>query len=124
MIVKTWVLGLRRWALELGDRTVSIRYWMLGAVFVLISVNLQAQLVDDLDDESKLYAESKQVNQFFRRFNGEEDEKGNRYYTGDKNYRNPKLRKKYLGMLFDESNTGLTTTLKAEFAKQVLDKEG
>jgi hypothetical protein len=86
--------------------------------------SLQAQLVDDMDDVSKLYAESKQVNQFFRRFNGEEDEKGNRYYAGDKNYRNSKLRKKYLGMLFDQSNTGIPSTLKMEFAKQVLDKEG
>ena len=40
-----------------------------------LSFNLQAQLVDEMKDESKLYAETKQINQFIRRFNGEEDEK-------------------------------------------------
>src|SRR5258708_22908067 len=80
---------------------------------------LHAQLVDD---ESKLYAESKQVNQFFRRFNGEEEEKGKRYYPGDKPYRNVKLRKKYLGTLFDAGNGGMSGALKTEFAKYVLDK--
>jgi len=83
---------------------------------------LHAQIVSDMEDESKLYAQSKQVNQFFRRFNGEEDEKGNRYYPNDKQYRNAKLRKKYLGILFDESNRGISPSLKAEFTKQVVDK--
>jgi len=82
---------------------------------------LRAQIVGDLD-ESKLFAESKQVNQFFRRFNGEEDEKGNRYYESDKQYRSTKLRKKYLGTLFDASNTGMAVALKGDFAKYVLDK--
>jgi hypothetical protein len=87
----------------------------------LAATTAKAQLADDLD-ESKLYAESKQVNQFFRRFNGEEDEKGNRYYAGDKNYRSAKLRKKYLGVLFDENNSGVSSELKTEFAKTLLDK--
>ena len=94
----------------------------LLAVALLFSSPVYAQLVGDMADESKLYAESKQVNQFFRRFNGEEDEKGNRYYPSDKQYRNTKLRKKYLGILFDESNTAISVSLKTEFAKQVLDK--
>jgi len=79
-------------------------------------------MVSGMADESRFYASSKQVNQFFRRFNGEEDEKGNRYYTGDKQFRSAKLRKKYLGILFDESNPGLTLALKTQFAKDVLDK--
>lgn len=81
-----------------------------------------AQIVGDMDDESKLYAETKQVNQFFRRFNGEEDEKGERYYARDKEYRSAKLRKKYLGILFDRSNKGINPTLQVDFAKDVLDK--
>jgi hypothetical protein len=88
----------------------------------MLSLQSQAQLVDDMSDESRLYAESKQVNQFFRRFNGEEDEKGRRYYPGDKPYRTEKVRKKYLGMLFDESNTNVAATLKVDFVKQVLNK--
>lgn len=81
----------------------------------------QAQLLDK-EDESRLYAETKQVNQFFRRFNGEESEKGDRYYPKDKLYRTEKLRKKYLGMLFDASNTSISGDLKVQFARDVLEK--
>jgi hypothetical protein len=97
----------------------------LFALFILFlsSLSLHAQLVDDMDDESRLYAESKQVNQFFRRFNGEEDEKGERYYPKDRQYRTEKLRKKYLGILFDASNSGISQDLKMQFAKDVLNKE-
>jgi hypothetical protein len=94
------------------------------AVFSTLLCSLSevnAQIING-EDESKFYAESKQVNQFFRRFNGEEDEKGNRYYPGDKLYRSAKLRKKYLSVLFDESNTGINKTLKVEFATRILEK--
>lgn len=90
---------------------------------ILLSFSLQAQLVDEMDDESKLYAENKQVNQFFRRFNGEEDEKGERYYPKDRLYRSEKLRKKYIGILFDASNAGISQDLKVEFTKDVISKE-
>lgn len=104
-------LGIRHWALGIG-----------GLLIVLLSSPVQAQLVDEMEDESRLYAESKQVNQFFRRFNGEEDEKGDRYYPGDRHYRSDKLRKQYLRILFDETNSGIINTLKSEFVKDVLDK--
>jgi hypothetical protein len=81
-----------------------------------------AQIAGEMEDESRLYAESKQVNQFFRRFNGEEDEKGNRYYPGDKQHRSDKLRRQYLRILFDESNAGISSSLKTEFVKDILDK--
>jgi hypothetical protein len=88
----------------------------------LFSIVAPAQTIKGSEDESKLYAESKQVNQFFRRFNGEEDEKGNRYYARDKQYRNEKLRKKYLGTLFDENNAGISPQLKVDFSKYALEK--
>ena len=100
---------------------------MRSAVLVIILLILSfyypssAQLLDK-EDESKLYADTKQVNQFFRRFNGEEDEKGERYYPRDKQYRSEKLRKKYIGILFDDNNAGIKSELKVEFAKDVLDK--
>ncbi len=100
----------------------SVRKYFIVSLLMLIVSPIVAQVVDGMQDESKLYAESKQVNQFFRRFNGEEDEKGERYYPGDKNYRSEKLRKRYLSMLFDESNTGINPALKVDFAKHVLDK--
>jgi hypothetical protein len=97
--------------------------FLLSALFVIfIFPAVHGQIVTEMEDESKLYAESKQVNQFFRRFNGEEDEKGNRYYPGDKQFRSEKLRRQYLRMLFDESNTGINTALKSDFVKDVLNE--
>lgn len=86
------------------------------------SIHSQSQIVSDMDDESRLYAETKQVNQFFRRFNGEEDERGERYYARDNEYRNPRLRKKYLNILFDASNTAVKEDLKREFIEHVTNK--
>ncbi|WP_237390554.1 hypothetical protein [Fulvivirga sediminis] len=76
-----------------------------------------------MDDESKLYAETKQVNQFFRRFNGEEDEKGDRYYPKDRQYQDAKLRQKYISILFDSQNRGIKNDLKEEFISNVTSKE-
>ena len=95
-------------------------FLLLMFTIIFFAIAAPAQIVGDPGDESKLYAESKQVNQFFRRFNGEEDEKGNRYYPTDKQYRNVKLRKKFLGTLFDENNSGITRTLKKDFAESIL----
>ena len=97
-----------------------MKYFFAAILVIAFALPSYAQLVNDMDDESKLYAQTKQVNQFFRRFNGEEDEKGNRYYSYDKQYRSNRLRKKYLGVLFDETNKGISSSLKTEFAKDVL----
>jgi len=83
----------------------------------------QAQLIGDMDDESRLYAETKQVNQFIRRFNGEESVEGKRLYEGDRQFRNESQRKKYLKILFDEENNDLQSDLKKEFIKDVSDKD-
>ena len=101
---------------------MRLKHGFLFSIFFFSSIYLQAQLVGEMDDESKLYAQTKLVNQFFRRFNGEEDEKGERYYPNDKGYQSIKLRKKYIGILFDESNKGISSDLKAQFGKTVLDK--
>lgn len=100
-----------------------MKFSLVSVFVIVLSHSLQAQLVDEMDDESKLYAQNKQVNQFFRRFNGEEDEKGERYYPKDRQYRSEKLRRKYIGILFDASNAGIAPDLKVQFAKDVLDKE-
>ncbi len=102
-------------------RRVVMTVTLIFAGLLLPSM-LCAQALRDMEDESKLYAESKQVNQFFRRFNGEEDERGKRYYSTDKEFRNVKLRKKYLGVLFDANNAGIKEALKVDFVKQVLEK--
>lgn len=100
-----------------------IRTFVFTALTVAtIHLSAEAQIVNEMEDESRLYAQSKQVNQFFRRFNGEEDEKGDRYYPADKLYRSDKLRRQYLRVLFDESNRDISSSLKTEFVKDVLDK--
>lgn len=103
-------------------RTQRLLYFFFAFFFILTAGRLHAQMLDDMGDESKLYAQTKLVNQFFRRFNGEEDEKGNRYYAGDRNYREQGLRKKYLAILFDNSNAGISNNLKRDFIQAVTDK--
>ncbi len=65
----------------------------------------QGRIEDEMESQEELLtASTKQLNQFFRRFNGEEDEDGNRYYPDDRKYRDEKLRRKYLPILFDASS--------------------
>ena len=103
---------------------VTANAWLRGiggALLLLMSTaTLQAQGIGEyLGGEDVLYAETKQVNQFFRRFNGEEDGEGNRYYPEDQYYRDPRLRQKYLDLLFDEQNRNLSGALKKEFINDV-----
>ena len=74
-----------------------------------------------LGDESAFYASTKQVNQFFRRFNSEEDEEGNRIYADSKKYHSPRLRKKYIEILFDNETSSLDKALKEIFIQEVTD---
>jgi hypothetical protein len=90
----------------------------LCIIFPFISF---AQIVEDyLGDESDLYAETKQVNQFFRRFNGEEDFMGERYYPQDRDYRSPELRQTYLKNLFNQESGLMSEDIKEEFIEDVL----
>ena len=98
-------------------------------LFILITISSfcfesYAQSIGNfIEDESALYAETKQVNQFFRRFNGEEDIKGERYYKKDKEFRTRKIRKKYLPVLFNLNEDYLNNELKEEFIELVNDKD-
>ena len=74
-------------------------------------------------DESIFYAQTKQVNQFFRRFNAEEDVSGKRTYTGDSLFRDLKARKRYLNILFDISSSSFPTEEKNAFIDQVTNKK-
>jgi hypothetical protein len=95
---------------------------ILCILIFLISFSASSQLIGEIDDVEKFRAETKQVNQFFRRFNGEEDEDGNRYYPGDRNFRSNSLRKSFLKVLFDHENPGLDRQLAREFMNLVNDK--
>jgi hypothetical protein len=85
-----------------------------------------AQVIDLNDltpQESSFLAQTKQVNQFFRRFNNEEDLDGRRYDPKDKRYRNKKFRREYLAMLFDESNTSFGSSQKTKFIDDMVDNK-
>ena len=95
-----------------------IKYFLvvLAAIpFLAITQNISSIT----GDESELYAQTKQVNQFFRRFNNEEDRFGERYYEGDEGYRDNEFRKVYLNMLFDQENSFIEENLKSQFIEDV-----
>ena len=87
-------------------------------IFSVIVSQTKAQNYNT-DDVTQLYAATKQVNQFIRRFNGEEDLYGKRLYEKDRKYRTKALRKKYLSGLFDNQNYAINSSLKTEFTNDV-----
>ncbi|MBD8490558.1 hypothetical protein IFO69_17530 [Echinicola sp. CAU 1574] len=71
-------------------------------------------------DDGRFAASTKQLNQFFRRFNAEESQDGlTRYYAGDEEYHNRELREKYINLLFDNQTSSIPQNLKQEFATLV-----
>jgi len=97
------------------------RFLLLSGLLVLvIQGNLQAQIVSEDDEiERQLLASTKQLNQFFSRFNGEEDTKGREFEPEDRQYRNSRLRKRFLSILFDKENAGFSESLFEEFVNKV-----
>jgi len=100
-----------------------IKVLLTLSFFWVISFSFAQNLTHDPEAEERFRSQTKQINQFFRRFNGEEDEDGNRYYQGDKHYRDTKLRQNYLSILFDNQNSSLTEDTKKTFIRLVTDKK-
>lgn len=101
-----------------------IRILALVLLAWIFAVPAHAQTLGEvIEDESAFYAETKQVNQFFRRFNGEEDVNGERFFPEDKDYRDRKLRKKYLPMLFDMETGWVKEELRESFIELVNDRK-
>lgn len=97
---------------------------ILSLLLFTFNTSVGQGLTDDMEEtEEKLTASTKQINQFLRRFNGEEDESGDRYYPSDKKYRDESLRKKYLPVLFDRETGYVSEALAKEFIKVVTDKK-
>lgn len=72
-------------------------------------------------DDGRFAASTKQVNQFFRRFNAEESPDGSkRYYNSDAEYRDRELRGKFISILFDNETSGISDAVKREFLGDVL----
>ena len=99
---------------------------LLFALLTVLSIHASVGqvLTDDMKDtEDQLRASTKQINQFFRRFNGEEDENGKRYYPSDKRYRDATLRKKYVPVLFDTQASQINGNEASAFIKNITDKK-
>ena len=71
-------------------------------------------------DETELYAMTKQMGQFMRRFNYEEDQFGEKINPQDPRYHNNEMRRKSLPILFDQEKYGNQTDLQRYFIEYVL----
>jgi hypothetical protein len=100
--------------------------YLLTVLVALLFSNVafaQFNLAADKLDATALFAQTKQLTQFFRRFNGEEDARGNKLDSNNIQYRNTRLRTEFLGVLFDKKNTAITDYMKQQFIKDVTNEQ-
>ena len=101
----------------MGNRVRIIALLVVGLFWASVSM---AQTVGDFKmDERELYAMTKQMGQFMRRFNYEEDQFGNRLNPKDPKYRNAEMRRQSLPILFDQQKYGTQTELQRYFIEDV-----
>ena len=101
----------------MGIRLKNITLLMVGLLWASVSM---AQTIGDFKmNETELYAMTKQMGQFMRRFNYEEDQFGNQLNPKDPKYRNAKMRKQSLPILFDQERYGTQTELQRYFIEDV-----
>lgn len=102
-------------------RKIFLLFIGLSSYYASVS---QSRLTDEMKNkEEQLRASTKQINQFFRRFNGEENEDGKRYFEADRRYRDPSLRKKYMPVIFDTQTSQISSSVTKDFVKSVTDKK-
>ena len=93
---------------------------ILLALTIAIVWPVMGQTIGDFKmDETELYAMTKQMGQFMRRFNYEEDQFGNRLNPKDPKYRNAEMRRQSLPILFDQEKYGQQTELQRYFIEDV-----
>ncbi len=92
-------------------------------VLVLLFLDLapvKAQSLGDIQfDEANLYAMTKQMGQFIRRFNYEEDQFGYKINPKDPSYHNRAKRQQSLAILFDQQTYGNQPDLQKFFIEDV-----
>ncbi len=95
---------------------------ILLSIFILFPFFVAAQIESNISpyEDSILRAHTKQMNQFFKRFNNEEDKKGRRYTNHHD--RNNRIRHKYLESLFDNENFSIPQDRKQEFIDDITDQ--
>ncbi|MFN3998562.1 hypothetical protein [Algoriphagus sp.] len=95
------------------------KIFLIIALFSAVIFNVPGQGLGGpgtIKDDGRFAASTKQLNQFFRRFNGEESVDGNiRFYPGDPLYRDAALRKGFLSILFDNQTSTVPAELKNQF---------
>jgi hypothetical protein len=98
--------------------------FLIFAFFIAIISTVPGQGLGSpgtIKDDGRFAASTKQLNQFFRRFNGEESVDGStRFYPGDAGYRDIPLRKGFLSILFDNQTSSISPDLKDQFIQNVL----
>ena len=87
-------------------------FCIVPVLLLALCFELKAQLVGSLGDvqkdERELYTMTKQMTQFIRRFNYEEDRFGNKIFPDDPEYRNLDKRKDILRYSSTSKTLGLT----------------
>ena len=97
-----------------------VRNIILLALTIAFVWPVAGQTIGDFKmDETELYAMTKQMGQFMRRFNYEEDQFGNQLNPKYPNYRSNKMRRTSLPILFDQEKYGTQTELQRYFIEDV-----
>ena len=97
-----------------------IRNIFILALTIAIVWPAAGQTIGDFKmDETELYAMTKQMGQFMRRFNYEEDQFGEKLNPKDPRYRSNEMRRKSLPILFDQQKYGTQTDLQRYFIEDV-----
>ena len=101
-----------------GGNFSSLLVLVLALCFGVLP--LRAQSVGNVEfDEANLYAMTKQMGQFIRRFNYEEDQFGYKINPKDPSYRNKEKRQQSLAILFDQQTYGNQPDLQRFFIEDV-----
>ena len=98
----------------------KVFHLLLALLLTLGALPVKAQSVGDFQmDETHLYAMTKQMVQFIRRFNYEEDQFGNKLNPKDPSYRNRQKRQQSLAILFDQQTYGSQPDLQRFFIEDI-----
>ena len=99
---------------------MSKKLLILVLALCFMAAPMQAQSLGDVQfDEANLYAMTKQMGQFIRRFNYEEDQFGYKINPKDPSYRNKDKRQQSLAILFDQETYGNQPDLQRFFIEDV-----
>jgi len=97
-----------------------VRNIVILALTIAVVWPVAGQTIGDFQmDETELYAMTKQMGQFMRRFNYEEDQFGEQLNPQDPNYHSREMRRKTLPILFDQERYGTQTDLQRYFIEDV-----